>query len=306
MDSTEDSDSVRFCDLLEAVGLQQHVKHATHVEGHTLDLIITRYSDYIINGQPTVDRFISDHASVTCSLAVSKPVARKCKFTYRKLKSVDSDALRQDLSASILCTTIPSDSGNLAAEDIDALVQDYNSTLRNLTDRHAPLKTKTMKARSNAPWYSAEIDAAKRRRRKAERTWRKSKLLADFKLFKTQRNYVTHLINEARRAYYTDFINDNSDNHRKPFWAAKSLLSTKSELCFPNSPDSAVLCNDIGNLFVRKISRIREEVDVMVLDQPSHDLVPDDIDFPSDRGGTLTSFQKLSEDENSYLSHEIS
>ena len=37
VDSTEDPDSVKFCDLLESVGLRQHVNQATHVNDHTLD-----------------------------------------------------------------------------------------------------------------------------------------------------------------------------------------------------------------------------------------------------------------------------
>ena len=64
VDSTEDPDSVKFCDLLESVGLRQHVNQATHVNDHTLDLIITRFSDDIMDGRPGIDRFISDHAAV--------------------------------------------------------------------------------------------------------------------------------------------------------------------------------------------------------------------------------------------------
>ena len=104
------------------------------------------------------------------------------------------------------------DPEDLHVGEIDNLVRKYNSTLKNITDHHAPMKTKVLRARPSALWYSAEIDAAKRRRRKAERAWRKSKSEASFKLFKTLRNYVTHLINKARIDYYTDLINKNSDN----------------------------------------------------------------------------------------------
>lgn len=56
-----------------------------------------------------------------------------------------------------------------SAEDIDELVQSYNLTLKDLTDRHAPLKIKILRAKPCVPWYNVEIDAAKRLRRKAER-----------------------------------------------------------------------------------------------------------------------------------------
>ena len=98
------------------------------------------------------------------------------------------------------------DPEDLPVGEIDNLVKQYNLTLKSITDHHAPLKTKVLRARPSAPWYSAEIDAAKRRCRKAEKAWRKNKSEASFKLFKTLRNYVTHLINKARTEYYTDLI----------------------------------------------------------------------------------------------------
>ena len=106
------------------------------------------------------------------------------------------------MAASVLCNTVRVDPEGLPVGEINNLVREYNSTLKNTTDHQAPLKTKILRARPSAPWYSAEIDAAKRRRRKAERAWRKNKSEASFKLFKTlMRNYVSHLINKARIEY---------------------------------------------------------------------------------------------------------
>lgn len=175
---------------------------------------------------------------------------------------MDRDVLREDLAATSLCTSRYSETEYQRDEDdIDALVREYNSTLKKLTDRHAPLKTKVLRARSSARWYDADIDAAKRRRRKAERAWRKSKSLADFTVFKSFRNHVTYLINKAKKTYYTDFISDNSENQGKLFRAASKLLTTKNELNFPNYTNNIALCNDTGEFFVRKVSKIRSDVD---------------------------------------------
>ena len=45
IDAIDDPDSLKLLDLLESVGLGQHVSQPTHVHRHTLDLIITRWSD---------------------------------------------------------------------------------------------------------------------------------------------------------------------------------------------------------------------------------------------------------------------
>lgn len=42
VDVPNDPDDPRFMDILDSMGLAQHVKSSTHRLGHTLDLIITR------------------------------------------------------------------------------------------------------------------------------------------------------------------------------------------------------------------------------------------------------------------------
>ena len=56
-----------------SMGLKQHVNVPTHVSGHTLDLMITREHDPVISSVPVADRYLSDHASVLCSLNNAKP-----------------------------------------------------------------------------------------------------------------------------------------------------------------------------------------------------------------------------------------
>jgi len=52
VDNPRDSDAIKFADLLESFGLQQHAKGSTHKEGHTLDLIITRCSEIVLSAPP--------------------------------------------------------------------------------------------------------------------------------------------------------------------------------------------------------------------------------------------------------------
>ena len=44
MDIDTDADAIRMCDVLSMYNLTQHVTVPTHISGHTLDLIITRYN----------------------------------------------------------------------------------------------------------------------------------------------------------------------------------------------------------------------------------------------------------------------
>ena len=58
-------DCVRLLDLLESMGLQQHVP--AHKSGHTLDLIITRRADSLLSTDPMTDHLFSDHFDYTTS-----------------------------------------------------------------------------------------------------------------------------------------------------------------------------------------------------------------------------------------------
>lgn len=69
-----DANALKFLDILECMGLQQHVTKPTHVPGHPLDLIITCRAENIILDTLHVYRSLFDHAAVTCKLAVPKPL----------------------------------------------------------------------------------------------------------------------------------------------------------------------------------------------------------------------------------------
>ena len=113
------------------------------------------------------------------------PQLSRKKVSFRKVKAIDITSFTDDLSASELCQHPPSEPA--------LLVDCYNTTLAELLDRHAPLKTKTVTVRPQVPWYSEEIREAKRARRRAERKWRKTRGAADFASFKRHKNHVTYL-----------------------------------------------------------------------------------------------------------------
>ena len=63
-----------------------------------------------------------------------------------------------------------------------------------------------------APWYSDQILAVKRMRRKAERKWRLSNSTHDLKENKSARNFAVNLIKKARSDFYENLIQENSSD----------------------------------------------------------------------------------------------
>ena len=150
------------------------------------------------------DRYLSDHASVLCSLNCAKTDCVTKIIGYRQLRAIDFDALRQDVEKSKLCKR--------EYNDLNELMSSYNSTLTSLLDKHAPMKEKVVVCRQRLPWFNSEIKCAIRTRRKAERKWRRTKSHQDFCAFKGAQNRATFVMNGALCEYYTNLIAENSSN----------------------------------------------------------------------------------------------
>ena len=112
---------------------------------NTLDLLISRSSDSRLIGDVQPDAYFSDHCSVLFSINTSKPQLSRKEVSLSKTKAINTTAFMEDLSASRLCRDPPSQP--------DELVDCYNTTLAELLDRYAPLKTKTVTVRPQVPWY---------------------------------------------------------------------------------------------------------------------------------------------------------
>ena len=277
-------EAVEFLDLLTSMGLKQHVTQPTHEAGNTLDLVITREHDTVIRGSPKIGRYLSDHATVFCQLNVSKPRACAKKVSYRKLKSIDIATLRKDLQQSDLCTR--------QFSDLDQLSSCYNSTLSSLLDKHAPLQSRTIVNRKRVPWFNNEIKDAIRARRKAEKKWLVSKSDYDLRIFKLARNHATYLMNTARCKYYTNHIEENSDDQRKLFRTTQALLREPNTVSFPQEVDPHLLANSFGDFFVKKIESINKSLnDVRTVPMTVElDEVP-----PAE--ASFSEFESLSDDE---------
>ena len=80
----------------------------------------------------------------------------------------------------------------------------------------------------------------------------------------------------------------------------QQLLAKKEELLFPNNEDKSKLANDIGGFFMRKIYRIRCDIDAVDIDLSVRNALPPDQKVDA----AFHSFQPLSENDISVLIHK--
>ena len=198
----------KFLDLLSCFNLEVcNVYTPTHRNNNVLDLIVTTRS-----GEETVlnlsvnDPVISDHFAVHCTLAIKRPPKARLTISSRKLCTINPDNLQHDIHSSALY--------NSPSQDITELCDQYDSVLLSIVDKHAPLRTKIITLRPNAPWYSEEIRKQKSTCRKLERRWRRSKLESDYRPYANQCTVIQNTIFKSKMDYYSNLISEAGNDNK--------------------------------------------------------------------------------------------
>ena len=202
----------------------------------------------MIETTPIADYLFSDHSPVLCQLQVGRPSWKKSRISYRNTKSINLDALREDLSNSNLNIDI------MLLIDLNQLAISYDNTLSSVLEDHAPLITRTITKRPTVPWFNNDVNNTKRARRQAERKWRRTRLHTDFQQYKAKKNQATNTMNQARTEFYKDIIHEDGNDQRKLFKSAKRLFKQKADLSFPDHRDPLHLPMTSDNSSYRRLS----------------------------------------------------
>ena len=178
LDDKNNSDACKFLETLEDHGLKQHVNGPTQIHGHTLDVIITRDISPILMDVPVVqdphlcDRKgnpIDDHMALISKFRISRLPKCRLKVNYHKYREINLNDIGKDISDSV--TPILNET-----EPVGNLVNLYDTNLKLVVDRQAPIVSKEITIQPNTEWHTEELRITKRDRQKAERRMRNTNL----------------------------------------------------------------------------------------------------------------------------------
>ncbi|KAK3107491.1 hypothetical protein FSP39_015750 [Pinctada imbricata] len=246
-----------FLSTLETHGPFQYVQGPTHVRGHTLDVLISRESGSLVSCTPSIEDphlFDSkgnpsgDHFAVHCQLNLTKPQRIRKTVSFRRYNKIAMTDLEQDLR-----TTLHPVSGS-----VDEQLNIFESDIRDVIDKHAPLVTKEVVLRPNSPWYTDELRALKRERRKAERRWRRTKLTIHHEMFLDICEQSNKVLLESKTCYFREKIEAFGNDSKRLFALTKNLMGNSEECILPKSEKSAKLANQFCEFFLGKIATIRD------------------------------------------------
>ena len=243
VDNQNDAKAKRFLDILHSFDLEQHVDFATHRLGHTLDLMISQRQGDLSISNIRLGELISDHFSLECNLSTVIHEPSKKTVLMRKIKSIEIDCFKDDLR-------------NLNLEsshntDLNDLVKQYNTGLKSILDKHAPLTRCAIKAKRNK-WYTSDIHKLRTEKRKQQRKWKKTQSITDLESLTKTRDKLKALITETKISYYRNLIQKSSHNQGALFKTVNTLLHKTDTNPFPDKPHSS-FSNELNDFFISQI-----------------------------------------------------
>ena len=233
-------ESNQLASLLKSFDMVQHVRGATHMDGHTLDLVVSHVTDDVVQACEVGD-FISDHNAIFLALKSSKSHPVRKVTSFRKIKPIVLSEFVNDILSSELSKPLPSHVDDVAL---------YNAVIRMLLDKHAPVRTRSRAQRKPQPWINKAILEAKRIRRQCERRWRKSTSATCRIAYKESCEEVKKRIQEAKSTYFIKQIENFDKDQQKLFQIVNNLLGFGKPSALPKYTTASSLAETFNEFFI--------------------------------------------------------
>ena len=140
-----------------------------HLQLHYIHYTNTYHTSTL---QDANNSYSLDHYAVLCYLNVRRPKTVHKSVKCRAFRKIPVQGYQNDVKVVL-------NNQSKTPDNINDLIDYYNSTLHNLTDNYAPLQCKKIALRPRSPWYTSALRREKRARRTAERVAARTQLEVD-------------------------------------------------------------------------------------------------------------------------------
>jgi hypothetical protein len=226
------NDSKSLMQLLEMCNLSRIPYNPTY---HTatcdssLDMIATNCLEKLVSFIQTPACGLSAHDILLAVFSFKSPKCAPTSYVRRDFSLFDVNKFRDDVLSA------PWDN-MLQLSNVNDKVDFFNHTLNALYDKHAPLRTYTVKHRRK-PWFTSEIDALFKSRDIAYRRFHKEKSEENWAHYKTLRNKAKRTARDAKLRYAHSLF--SHCKRPKDLWQNVKKLNIFSRPAHPCSYPSA-------------------------------------------------------------------
>ena len=259
-------------DLLQAVGMTQHVTQPTHRDGHILDFVISCQCDALLQDVEVLPRCMSDHHAVPCQLQMARPVLAARSMPCRKMRNIDP------VNGQVRMGPRGTACGLWRRFWVAAAAQHYHDSIISVLEKYAPVKLCTIRSNTAKSRYSDVIHGAHQLRWQCECKWLKTRLEIHRELYVRQQEQVVRLINSAKQDYFRATI--ASAMQSNAYRVINNLLTSTTTQSLPSHDSEQELADHFVQFFHCKVTAIRTALDDMqqqlppLLEEPLPTAVP--------------------------------
>ena len=273
-------------------GLKKLVNSPTHIGGGELDQIFV-YSqmnqlDSSVHVEPD-SSMGSDHFPVFCDLQMNITSKYYKKIQYRNLKGINTHEFESQLTNIISNCLVRNGT-------FKEVITELTNSTNNVLDKVAPFKEKTVSVVDTAPWFDREYREHRKKRRRAEKSWRKEKnpekKLELKAILKDLCEASTELANQKKQQYFSRAIENANGNPRTLYTLVNKVLDRKQTKKLPDFTEKIPeLATSFNEFFVDKISKIRKNM--QLCSSPTLQSAPDHCNMSEFEPATLEEIEDI-------------
>ncbi len=163
------------------------------------------------------------------------------------LRQIDIEAFRAELSTAVI------------GDNLLDVVKLYERTLLHLLDKNAPEKRHVITIRHTQKGITDDIKCERRRKRRTEAHWRRTKTQVDRNLYTEQKLKYNKMLEASEENFYSDLVLEHASNSRDLFKILNFILNRKAVSALPPLPpnnSSQELAEEFSSSFTSKIDKI--------------------------------------------------
>ena len=265
INNDQDVDVNSFIDIMEALGLQQHVSFAMHKCGNTFDHIYTELGTTVRINYCREGPVLSDHTAVICGTNIQRENVARKEVSYRKINKIDLDELSHDIKF---------DASYYNNNTIDELVFTLGKTLKETLDKHEPEVHRIGTVRQNIPWFNQQVLGQKRIVRRRERIWKKYKQQHQWKALSDERKKYRSILTIARCEVILSKVAECKGSVKSLYNLVNNITGGAKENPLPECKDGKCLADTFADYFIEKIQKIQDALEDHPLYAPTNQEVP--------------------------------
>ena len=296
LNRSNESETIKFLDLLEEFDLHCSIPLIpTQREGNTIDLVL---SDSDLMTQITnisVENHVklSDHFPIIFNVDLKSSVLDENydkPRMVRNYKNINMELFQSDL-VTTMSQNMQSDHDTTFAEAI----QSYNASLQHCLDKHAPARICKVTHRDRPSWMDEEYVKERAKRRKFERTYKRTRCFIDKRFLDIQTQICKDLVLAKRTHELNQKIISHCNDQKSLFKLVNEMSGKSKSSVLPEvHGDKCTLSNDFNHFFIDKITNIRSGFPPETID--SFDSITN-VDSSLVQSDCLYNFEPCSNDE---------